>query len=50
MTDLDRCDAEQVAILNDPAVFAGRVPAWAVVMTIEDWNVERRMIEEESAT
>lgn len=39
---LARCDREIAAIENTP-----NVPAWAAVMTVNDWETERRLIEAE---
>lgn len=42
--ELARCDREIAAILERPDVRAGTVPAWLVVLGIEDWEAEKRLI------
>ncbi len=43
--DLARCDQEIAEILARPDVIAGRAPAWLVVFGVNDWTVERDLIE-----
>ena len=47
--DLARCDQEIAEILARPDVIAGRAPAWLVVFGVNDWTVERDLIEREFA-
>jgi hypothetical protein len=42
---LERCAREQAEILNRSDVVAGRAPAWLVMLGIEDWECEKRLIE-----
>lgn len=44
---LDRCDREIAKIRNMPAVLAGTAPCWLVVLGINDWQYEKRLIEQE---
>jgi hypothetical protein len=43
---LERCSAEQSEIINRPDVAAGFAPAWLVTLGIEDWEMEKRFIEQ----
>lgn len=43
---LERCDREIAEIRSRADVLAGEVPAWLVVLGIEDWLSEKRIIEE----
>lgn len=44
-TDLERCDQEIAEIVNRPDVVSGNCPAWLVALGVNDWTVERRLIE-----
>jgi hypothetical protein len=44
MSDLERCDREQREIRERADVVAGIAPAYLVVMGIEDWECEKRLI------
>jgi hypothetical protein len=48
VNDLERCDREQEEIRNRPDVIAGTVPAYLVVLGLEDWEREKRLIEGQS--
>jgi hypothetical protein len=50
MNDIERCEREQREIQERPDVVAGIMPAWLVVMGIEDWEREKRLIEAEAAS
>jgi hypothetical protein len=41
---LARCDREQAEILAIPGVQEGSHPAWLVMLGIEDWEMEKRLI------
>jgi hypothetical protein len=49
MSDLERCDREQREIRERPDIVAGVVPAYLVVMGLEDWEHEKRLIALEQA-
>ena len=42
MTDLERCDQEQKEMLEHPDI--ANAPAWLVVLGIEDWEMEKKLI------
>jgi hypothetical protein len=42
--DLARCDREIAEIRNLEAVRSGQTPAWLVMLGIEDWEMEKRLI------
>lgn len=46
MTELERCEAEQRQLRADAD--AGKCKAWLVVLGLEDWEREKRLIEEEA--
>jgi hypothetical protein len=43
VTDLERCDREIAEILAEAA--AGDKPAWLIAVGVNDWQIERRLIE-----
>jgi hypothetical protein len=45
---LARCDAEQDLIRKNPDVVAGTAPAYLVVLGLNDWEHEKRLIWEEA--
>jgi hypothetical protein len=47
MTPLERCDQEIAEIASRPDVVAGEAPAWLVALGVNDWQVERKLIEGE---
>jgi len=42
-----RCDAEQREILERADVLSGAVAAWLVALGLEDWEMEKRLIQAE---
>jgi hypothetical protein len=48
MTPLERCEAEQREIRERADVRSGLVPAWLVTLGLEDWEMEKRLIEAEN--
>ena len=43
--EIARCRREQQEILNRADVAAGEAPAWLVMLGIEDWEMEIRILE-----
>lgn len=45
-SEIARCRAEQEEIRSRPDVLAGEVPAWLVMLGLEDWEMEIRLLED----